>query len=119
MPKTPDYYVTLGVTRNATQEEIKRAYYAAAQRLHPDKNKAEGETEIFLDIQQAYETLSNPKRRKKYDATLPPEEEPDLPIKYKVYYSRPNLVHSTEPQMLYVLLEIAPREKNKEIPAHR
>lgn len=117
MPKTPDYYVTLGVTRNATQEEIKQAYYTAAQRLHPDKNKAEGETEIFLDIQQAYETLSNPKRRQKYDATLPPEEEPDLPISYRVYYSRPNLVQSNEPQMLYVLLEIAPRERIEEIPA--
>jgi len=117
MPKTPDYYVILGVTRNATHEEIKRAYYAAAQRLHPDKNKAEGETELFLDIQQAYETLSNPKRRKKYDANLPPEAEPDLPVKYKVYYSRPNLVRLDEPQMLYVLLEIAPHKKTEDIPA--
>ena len=117
MPKKPDYYVILGVTRNASQEEIKRAYYEAAQRLHPDKNKADGETEIFLEVQQAYETLSNPKRRKKYDATLPPEEEPDLPVKYKVYYSRPNLVRLNEPQMLYVLLEIAPQKKSEEIPA--
>jgi Ca-activated chloride channel family protein len=117
MPTTPDYYVALGVARNATQEEIKQAYFKAAQRLHPDKNKAAGETEIFLEIQQAYETLSNPKRRKKYDATLPPEEEPSLPIKYKVHYSRPNLVHLDEPQMLYVLLEIIPQQKQEEIPA--
>jgi Ca-activated chloride channel family protein len=112
-----DYYVTLGVARNATQEEIKQAYLEAAQRLHPDKNKAEGETEIFLGIQQAYETLSNPKRRKKYDATLPPEEEPSLPVKHKVYYSRPNLVRLNELQMLYVLLEIKPQQKTEEIPA--
>jgi Ca-activated chloride channel family protein len=117
MPKKPDYYAVIGVARNASQEEIKQAYYGAAQRLHPDKNVADGETEIFLDIQQAYETLSNPKRRKQYDATLPPEEEPDLPIKYKVYYSRPNLVRLNEPQMLYVLLEISPQKKSKEIPA--
>ena len=117
MPQTKDYYAILGVSRNATQEEIKQAYIEAAQRLHPDKNVADGETEIFLEIQQAYETLSNPKRRKQYDATLPPEEEPDLPIKYKVYYSSPNLVRLDEPQMLYVLLEIAPRKKTEEIPA--
>ena len=92
MTQGPDYYAALGVSRNASQEEIKQAYHEAAQRLHPDKNIADGETEIFLDVQQAYETLSNPNRRKKYDAILPPEEEPDLPVKYKIYYSRPNLV---------------------------
>jgi len=117
MSTNSDYYVTLGVSRNATQEEIKQAYYEAAQRLHPDKNVADGETEIFLDIQQAYETLANPKRRKNYDATLLPAEEPDLPVKYKVYYSRPNLVRMNEPQMLYVLLEIKPQQKSDEIPA--
>ena len=117
MEKKPDYYAILGVTRNASQEEIKRAYFEAAQRLHPDKNTAAGETEIFLEVQQAYETLSNPARRKKYDATLPPEEKSTLPFRYKVYYSRPNLVRMKEVQMLYVLLEIAPQEKLEEIPS--
>ena len=117
MTQGPDYYAALGVSRNASQEEIKQAYHEAAQRLHPDKNIADGETEIFLDVQQAYETLSNPNRRKKYDALLPSEEEPDLPVKYKIYYSRPNLVRLEEPQMLYVLLEISPQKKSEEIPA--
>jgi Ca-activated chloride channel family protein len=116
MAKIPDYYAILGVARNASREEIKRAYLEAAQRLHPDKNKAAGETEIFLDVQQAYETLSNPASRKKYDASLPKEEQLSLPFKYKVYYSRPNLVRMDESQMLYVLLEIAPPEKSEEIP---
>ena len=119
MSKKPDYYFSLGVARNATQEEIKRAYLKAAQRLHPDKNEVAGETELFLEVQQAYETLSNPARRKKYDATLPPEpEQTSLPIMYKIYYSRPNLVRMDEPQMLYALLEITPWEEiPKEIPA--
>lgn len=117
MSKTPDLYVTLGVSRSATQEEIRRAYLEAATRLHPDKNKALGETEIFLDIQQAYETLSNPKRRKKYDASLLPEEKSSLPVGFKVFYSRPNLVRSDEAQVLYTLLEISPQEKADEIPA--
>ena len=117
MAKTPDFYAILGVARNVSQEEIKRAYLEAAQRLHPDKNKAAGETEIFLDVQQAYETLSNPERRKKYDASLPKEEQPSLPYNYEIYYSRPNLVRMDESQMLYILLEIAPQEKSEEIPA--
>ena len=117
MPKNSDLYAALGISRNATQKEIKRAYLEAAQRLHPDKNVAAGETEIFLDVQQAYETLSNPKRRKEYDAKLPPLDSPTLPVNYKIYYSRPNLVRSSEPQLLYALLEIASPEKSDEIPA--
>lgn len=101
----------LGVARDASQEEIKRAYLAAAQKLHPDKNTAAGETELFLGIQQAYEALSNPQRRAQYDATLPPEVKPNLPYTCKIMYSRPNLVHLNEPQMLYLIIDVdAPAE---------
>ena len=112
-----DYYALLGVLRDASIEEIKRAYYDAAQRLHPDKNKLAGETEIFLDVQQAYEVLSNPKRRAQYDATLPKQEVPSEFIKHTFRYSRPNLVHLNEPQLIYVLLEAGPREKGEKIPS--
>ncbi len=101
-----DYYSILGVLRDASQEEIKRAYLGAAQRLHPDRNTAVGDTEVFLDVQQAYEVLSNPKRRALYDATLPPEIKIDLPYTHNILYSRSNLVRMTEPQMVYLLLEI-------------
>lgn len=113
-PSKLDYYAILGVFRDATQEEIKRAYLASAQRLHPDKNVAPGETELFLDVQQAYETLSNPTRRKQYDATLPPEVETNKFTHHEVYFSRPSLVRMGEDQLLYVLLEIAPREQKTE-----
>lgn len=106
-----DYYAVLGVFRDATQEEIKRAYLEAAQRLHPDKNVAAGETELFLEAQQAYEVLSNPKRRSQYDATLPPELETNKEIKHEVHFSRPNLVKLGEDQLVYVLLEVGPREE--------
>jgi Ca-activated chloride channel family protein len=112
-----DYYALLGVLRDASMEEIKRAYYEAAQRLHPDKNKLAGETEIFLEIQQAYEVLSNPKRRAQYDATLPKEETLSAFIQHKVLYSRPNLVHLNEPQLIYVLLETGPRQTEEKLPA--
>ena len=111
LSRQQDYYALLGVTRDASPEEIKRAYFEAAQKLHPDKNTAAGETELFLGIQQAYETLSNPQRRAQYDALLPPEKKLILPYQHRILYSRPNLVELNEPQMLYVMLELeAPEE---------
>src|SRR5512138_2082160 len=98
-----NFYAVLGVLRDASTEEIKRAYYEAAQRLHPDKNKAAGETELFLDVQQAYEVLSNAQRRAKYDEALGAEEAPDGPVQWTALYSRPSLVRLHEPQLIYVL----------------
>ena len=115
--KSPDYYAILGVSRDATQNEIKQAYFASAQRLHPDKNKLAGETEIFLDVQLAFETLSNPKKRAKYDATLPPVEKTKLPANIKILYSRPSLVRQDEPQIIYVLLEVSPPQQTDDLPA--
>lgn len=112
-----DFYGLLGLRRNATLEEIRRAYFEAAQRLHPDKNTAAGETEIFLEVQQAYEVLSNPTRRAQYDATLPPEKKLVLPYSYTVFYSRPNLVHLQEPQMLYIILELQAPIEARQSPA--
>ena len=113
-PQDQDYYSILGVTRDASQEEIKRAYLQAAQKLHPDKNKVAGETELFLGAQQAYETLSNPKRRAQYDATLPPEVKIELPYGHNIIYSRSSLIHMEEPQMLYTILEMqAPLESQR------
>ncbi len=113
----PDYYATLGVFRDASQEEIKRAYFEAAQRLHPDKNVAAGETELFLEIQQAYEVLSNPKRRNLYDATLPPEINVNAVVKHETLFSRPHLVKLGESQLIYMLLEVSPREEKESLPA--
>src|SRR5215204_5192890 len=113
-PELRDYYSVLGVARDASQEEIKRAYFDAAQKLHPDKNTAAGETELFLGAQQAYETLSNPKRRALYDATLAPQKKISLPYEHKVIFSRPNMVHLDEPQMLYLIIELeAPVEARR------
>ncbi len=111
-----DYYSILGVFRDASQEDIKRAYFEAALKLHPDKNVAAGETELFLEIQQAYEVLSNPKRRNLYDATLPPEIETPSEIKHEIFFSRPHLVKLKEPQLIYLLLEISPKETADKLP---
>lgn len=118
MPQNaPDYYAILGVFRDASQEEIKRSYFEAAQRLHPDKNVAAGETELFLEIQQAYEVLSNPKRRNLYDATLPPDLNVNSVVKHEILFSRPTLVKLDEPQLIYMLLEMSPRVEKETLPS--
>ncbi len=110
-----DYYALLGIFRDATQDEIKRAYFEAAQRLHPDKNEAPGETEIFLDVQQAYDILSNPEKRAEYDNRLKPEDETLSPIVQRVFYSRQSLVRLNETQLIYALLEWKPRQNKDEV----
>ncbi|NPA50373.1 MAG: DnaJ domain-containing protein [Epsilonproteobacteria bacterium] len=60
-------YETLGVSENATQEEIKKAYRKLARKYHPDINKDPGAQEKFKEINAAYEILSDPEKRKKYD----------------------------------------------------
>ena len=108
MAQTKDYYSMLGLPRTATADEIRQSYYEAARRLHPDTNTAPGDTEFFLDIQQAYEVLSNPKKRAKYDLSLPPEITPTYPLDQRLIFSRPNLVHLEEPQLVYAILDISP-----------
>jgi len=63
-----DYYATLGVARDATGEEIKKAFRQQAKKHHPDvaKDKKAAE-EKFKEINEAYEVLSDPEKRKKYD----------------------------------------------------
>lgn len=62
-----DHYETLGVAREATQEEIKKAYRRLARELHPDVNPSEEASERFKSVTHAYDVLSDPQERQKYD----------------------------------------------------
>lgn len=65
--KFKDYYETLGIERQASPEEIKKAYRRLARRYHPDISKEEGHEELFKAVSEAYQTLSDPEKRKAYD----------------------------------------------------
>jgi len=100
------FYDRLGLPRDATQEEIRRAYRQLVLRLHPDTNVNKGETELFIDIQQVFERLSDPKKKADYDQQLPPEPNIVSPLNLNTYYSQPSIVRLSEPQLIYTLLEI-------------
>jgi curved DNA-binding protein len=66
--QSPDFYETLGISRDAKPEEIQRAYRKLARQLHPDVNKDPSAEERFKAVSEAYDVLSDPDTRRRYDA---------------------------------------------------
>lgn len=67
MPTKRDYYEILGVDKNSSQADIKKAYRVLALKYHPDKNKSDDAEEKFKEINEAYQVLSDEKKRQTYD----------------------------------------------------
>ena len=68
MAERPDYYKILGVGKNASEDEIKKAYRKLARQYHPDRNPGDKQAEErFKEISQAYDVLSDADKRKAYD----------------------------------------------------
>ena len=67
MTQQKEYYQILGVSRDASEEEIKKAFRQQALKYHPDRNQEPGADEKFKEINEAYQVLSDPEKRKLYD----------------------------------------------------
>lgn len=73
------YYQVLGCEKNASQDELKKAYQGQVRKFHPDKNRLES-SEDFLLLDKAWKTLRNPETRKAYDESLARKEFSDAPL---------------------------------------
>lgn len=83
-----DYYNTLGITKDATPEDIKKAYRSLASKHHPDKG---GDTATFQKVQEAYATLSDPEKRAAYDNPSPFNQGPvgnGVPPGFEQFFSQ-------------------------------
>lgn len=101
-----NYYARLGISRTATLDEIHQAYRIAARRFHPDANQGTGAHELFLLVQEAYETLSNRDQRWAYDSTLPPDIDSPPSVMVNALYSRSQITPGEDSQIIYVLLDL-------------
>jgi len=105
-----DPYVILGVSSNATIEEIKSAYRRIARRLHPDVNpNSRAAASQFQDVATAYEILSDSLRRKSYDDRIATENGhagDDYYFTLQVTPSKRTIIPLAEPQVIYLLADI-------------
>jgi Ca-activated chloride channel family protein len=104
-----DYYAILGTSPVATEEEIRLAFRQLAREYHPDVNPDPGAEDRFQDVQEAYEILSNPRQRKKYDHWRAQKGlDRSSALSLHLVTSHESLVASPDEQAFYALLSIMP-----------
>ncbi len=104
-----DYYNILGVPQTATSEEIRQAYRTLARRYHPDTSQEPNADERFQEAQEAYEVLSSPSQRQKYDRwreQVGRDKSSALTLRATV--SHKTLLSMPDEQAYYVLLNVVP-----------
>ena len=83
----PNYYEILGCRKDATHEELKKAYQENVRIFHPDKNNSSESDQNFLCLDKAWKTLRDPEKRKEYDETLSKNEMEDMPLYCEILLS--------------------------------
>lgn len=119
MSEASDYYADLGLTPEATPEEIRRAYHKLARELHPDLSNQADAAEAFLKVQAAYDVLSDPARRAQYDQSRGLAGSAGPVVNLSILYSRPTLLRINESQLIFVMAEMTapPDAKTRPSPA--
>ncbi|XP_045597887.1 dnaJ homolog subfamily B member 12 isoform X2 [Procambarus clarkii] len=92
-----DYYEILGITKEATDSDLKKAYRKLALQFHPDKNKAPGASEAFKAVGNAFAVLSDPEKKKQYDLYGP--EESNSPSQNRNSYNHHDFTRGYESDM--------------------
>ncbi len=108
MDASRNLYAILGIPPEATADDIREAYRLMARRFHPDANPNEGAALQFRDIVTAYDILSDPGERLRYDEARRALRSEPTPFSLRVMPSKRVLSALAEPQVLYLLLEIVP-----------
>lgn len=104
-----DPYTILGISRSATDDEIRKAYRRLAQRLHPDKNPNNLGAEMqFRDVNLAYNLLMDPIAKRDYDLFIAAEDHHDTYFTLRVTPSKRAVLDLPEEQVIYLLAEIFP-----------
>ena len=105
------WYEVLEISDQASAVEIRQAYYEKARHYHPDSNPGDLAKEWFLQVQQAYETLSDPEKRKEYDKTIQNRKEVKEQVDVNVLTSSETIPRLTETQIIYAILEVKTLKK--------
>jgi Ca-activated chloride channel family protein len=103
-----DLYAALNISVDATADEIKHAYRQLARQVHPDMQTAQGTAQLFRQVQQSYETLSDPIQRAAYDRQrLEAGLSPKSIFQWKMQPSRAALSVGVDEQIVYLLFDIS------------
>lgn len=109
-----DPYVILGVSPDASLDEIKEAHRRAVRRLHSDTNPHKGAVAQLQDINVAYKLLSEPDRREQYTQRQRRKKPREFDFLLRVTPSKRSLAQLPEPQVVYMLVEVIPDPRARE-----
>ena len=112
-----NYYAILGISKDATADEIKKAYHSVSKKYHPDINLSPNATEMMQAINEAYATLSDENKRKAYDKNLANDNSNNQnndKINYEEIYNQ-IIEDRTDLDFLYQMFISTYLKKNKSI----